>query len=141
MEISIVRNRLRDTMERAKRQAAERRARADQTAAAFDTFLTTTAVPLVRQIANVLRTEGYLFSVFTPSGSVRLTSDKHAEDFIEIALDTASHPPRVVGHTSRTHGRRGVDAERVVASGDPAAIRDEDLLAFFLEELEPFVER
>ena len=141
MEISIVRNRLRDTMERAKRQAAERRAHADRTAAAFDTFLTTTAVPLVRQIANVLRTEGHLFSVFTPSGSVRLMSDKRAEDFIEIVLDTASDPPRVMGHTSRTLGRRGIDAERVVGSGDPASIGDEDLLAFFLEELEPFVER
>jgi hypothetical protein len=98
-------------------------------------------VPLIRQIANVLRTEAYPFSVSTPSGSVRLTSDKHAEDFIEIVLDTASHPPRVMGHTSRTLGRRGVDAERVVASGDPAAISEEELLAFLLEELEPFVER
>ncbi len=128
-------------MERAKRQAAERRAHADRAAAAFNTFLTTRAVPLVRQIANVLRTEGYLFSVFTPSGSVRLMSDKRAEDFIEIGLDTVSDPPRVIGHTSRTHGRRGVDAERVIASGDPAAISEEELLAFFLEELEPFVER
>ena len=141
MEISIVRNRLRDTMERAKRQAADRRARADRTTAAFDTFLTTTAVPLVRQIVNVLRTEGYPFSMFTPSGSVRLASDKRAEDFIEIALDIAATPPRVVGHTSRALGRRGIDAERVVASGDPASIGEEDLLAFFLEELEPFVER
>src|SRR5262249_43776404 len=127
MEISLVRNRLRDTMERAKRQAAERRAHADRAAAAFDTFLTTRAVPLVRQIANVLRTEGYLFSVFTPSGSVRLMSDKRAEDFIEIVLDTVDDPPRVIGHTSRTHGRRGVDAERVIASGDPAAISEEEL--------------
>jgi hypothetical protein len=141
MEISIVRNRLRDTMERAKRQAAERRAHADRTAAAFDAFLTTTAVPLVRQIANVLRTESHLFSVFTPSGSVRLMSDKRAEDFIEIVLDTVSDPPRVIGHTSHTLGRRGIDAERVVASGDPAEISEEDLLAFFLEELGPFVER
>jgi hypothetical protein len=141
MEISVVRNRLRETMERAKRQAAERRAHADRTASAFDTFLTTIAVPLVRQIANVLRAEGHVFSVFTPSGSVRLMSDKRAEDFIEITLDTTSHPPRVMGHISRAVGRRGIDAERVVASGDPAALSEDDLLAFFLEELEPFVER
>jgi len=141
MEISIVRNRLRETMERAKRQAAERRSSAGRTAAAFDSFLAVTAVPLVRQIANVLRSENYLFSVFTPSGSVRLMSDKSGEDFIEISLDTTSHPPRVIGHTSRTLGRQGVDAERVIASGDPAAITDEELLAFLLQELEPFVER
>jgi hypothetical protein len=68
-------------------------------------------------------------------------SDKSAEDFIEIALDTASDPPRVVGRTSRSRGRRVVDAERVVASGDPEAIGEEDLLTFLLQELEPFVER
>ena len=128
-------------MERAKRQAAERRARADAASRAFDTFLTATAVPLVRQIANVLRADHHLFTVFTPSGGVRLASDKRAEDFIELLLDTATDPPRVVAHTSHSRGRRVVDAERVVGSGDPAAITEEELFAFLLKELEPFVER
>jgi hypothetical protein len=141
MEISIVRKRLHDAMDRAKRRSAERRQRADETAQAFDAFLTNTAVPLFRQIANVLRADSYLYNVFTPSGSVRLMSDKSGEDFIEIALDTAADPPRVTGRTSRGRGRRVIDTERVVAAGDPASITEDDLLTFVLQELEPFVER
>lgn len=128
-------------MERAKRQSAERRAETDRASRAYDTFLTGTAVPLVRQIVNVLKAEGYGFSLFTPSGSVRLMSDRSAEDFIEIALDASGDGPRVVGHVSRSRGRRVVDAERVIASGNPASITEEELLAFLMKELEPFVER
>ena len=141
MEISEVRNRLRQAMDRAKRQAADRRARADAAATAFDTFLNHTAIPLLRQIANVLRAEGYLFSVSTPSGSVRLMSDTSSENFLEILLDTAADPPRIVAHVSRSRGRRVIDAERLVASGAPDAITEEELFAFLLKELEPFVER
>jgi len=72
VETSELRKRLHQTIERARRQAAERRARSDEAGRAFDGFLETTAVPLLRQIANVLRADGYQFSVFTPSGSVRL---------------------------------------------------------------------
>lgn len=140
MDVALVRRRLHDTIERAKRVAADRRAINDRAAAAFQTFLATTAVPLFRQIANVLKTEGYLFTVFTPAGSVRLMSDKSAEDFIEVSLDTGGSSPRVVARISN-RGRRVVDSERTIASGDPATISEEDLLAFVLKELEPFVER
>jgi hypothetical protein len=34
-----------------------------------------------------------------------------------------------------------IDAEHVVGSGDPESMTEEDLLAFLLKELEPFVER
>src|SRR5437762_9618771 len=99
MEIADVRRRLLHTIERAKRQAAERRARTDLASRAFDRFLETIAVPLFRQVASSLRADGYLFSVFTPSGSVRLMSDRGAEDYIEVSLDTSDHVPRVIGHT------------------------------------------
>jgi hypothetical protein len=89
----------------------------------------------------VLKAAGYPFSVFTPSGSVRLMSDKSSEDYIEIALDTSEEAPRVVGHVSRSRGRRVVDAERVVGPGDPESITEEQLFEFLLKELEPFVER
>lgn len=141
MEISEVRKLLHETIDRAKRQAAARRARGDEAARAFETFLERIAVPLVRQLVNVLRADGYPFSLFTPSGSVRLMSDRHAEDYIEIALDTTGEVPLVVGHTSRSHGRDVIELERVVGTGDPAAITEEDVLALVLKELEPFVER
>jgi hypothetical protein len=142
MEISDIRRRVTQTVERAKQQAAERRARGDEAARAFETFLSKIAVPLFRQIANVLRSDGFQFTVFTPSGSVRLMSDRSADDFIELLLDatgTGDDRPRVVGHTSHSRGRRGVDSERVL--GEPGALTEEDVLEFVLKELEAFVER
>jgi hypothetical protein len=139
MEISEVRQRLLQTIDRAKRQAAERLVRSDEAARQFDTFLNNVAVPLFRQAANVLRAEGYLFNLFTPSGSVRLMSDRTAEDFIEVSLDSSVDPPQVMGHSSRSRGRRVVEAER--ALGDPEALTDDDLLEYLSKELEPFVER
>jgi hypothetical protein len=136
-----VRRRLQQTIERAKRGAGERRTRNDEATRVFNAFLDDVAVPLFKQIANVLKVEGYSFTVFTPSGSVRLMSDKSADDYIEIALDTAGENPRVMAHVSRSRGRRVVDEEKVVAPGTPEAIGEEDLFAFLLKELEPFVER
>jgi hypothetical protein len=141
MEISDVRKRLHEAMARARQRSADRRARADAAGRAFDKFLAAVAVPLFRQIANVLRADGYPYSVSTPAGSVRLMSDKGAEDFIELSLDTASDAPRVLARVSRSHGRRVVDAERVIATGDPESVSEEQLLEFLLKELEPFVER
>ena len=139
MEVSKVRNRLTQTIERSKRQAAERRARSDEAARQFDTFLSYIAVPLFRQAANVLRSEGYLFNLFTPSGSVRLMSDRAAEDFIELVFDASGDVPQVMGHSSRSRGRRVVESER--ALGDPETLTEDDLLDYLSKELEPFVER
>jgi len=140
MDIAIVRKRLQDAMGEAKRRAAERRGTMDRANAAFATFMSVTAVPLVRQIANVLRTEGYPFTVNTPAGSVRLASDRSAEDYIEIALDASGAAPHVVAYIS-SRGRRVVDVARTIGSGDPTMISEEELLAFLLKALEPFVER
>jgi len=139
MEISLVRKRLTETIERAKKQAAERRSRGDQAARDFELFLQKVAVPLFRQVANALKADGYAFTVFTPTGSVRLMSDRAAEDFIELTLDAGENPPRVMGQISRARGGRIVDAERPV--GAPAEISEEQLLEFLLKELEAFVER
>ena len=139
MEIGDVRKRLVQTIERAKRQAAERRTRTDEAARVFDTFLSTIAVPLFKQVANALRPDGYLFNVFTPSGSVRLMSDRGAEDYIELSFDPAGEVPQVIGHTSRNRGRRVMESER--ALGEPAVLTEEDVLAFLLKELEAFVDR
>ncbi len=92
MEISVVRKRLTETIERAKKQAADRRGRSDQAARDFEVFLQKVAVPLFRQVANALKADGYAFTVFTPSGSVRLMSDRAAEDYIELSLDTTGEP-------------------------------------------------
>jgi len=139
VEVSIVRKRLYETIERAKRRAADRRARSDQAGVVFGRFLETTAVPLFRQIANVLRADGYLFNMFTPSGGVGLMSDRRTEDRIELRLDTSGDEPRLIVYSSRTWGGGVIESEKAV--GDPATLAEEDLLAAVLSELEPFVER
>jgi len=141
MEISEVRNRVTQTIERARRGAADRRLRNDAAGRAFESLLADVAMPLFKQIANVLKIENYPFTVFTPSGSVRLMSDRSAQDFIELSLDTAGDAPQVICHTSRARGGHVVEAELVVGSGAPDSITDQDLLAFLLKELEPYVER
>jgi hypothetical protein len=141
MEISDVRKRLREAMERAKRGAAERRARTDQTARSFDVWLERVAIPLFRQIANVLKADGYQFSLSTPSGSVRLMSDRSGDDYVEVLLDSTGDRPRVVGRARRSRGRQVSESEGVVGTGDPETITEDDLFAFLLKEIEPFVER
>jgi hypothetical protein len=142
MEISKVRQRVLDTMDRARRAAAERRARTDQASREYDQFLEQVAVPLFRQIANVLRAEGHHFTVFTPSGSVRLMSDRSADDYIELTLDTAADVPQVTGHSSRSRGRHVLESERPLNSASPISeLTDDDVLAFVLKELERFVEK
>ena len=142
MEISDVKKRVFETIERAKRTAGERRTRTDEAAREFDAFLTQIAVPLFRQIAAVLKAEGRMFTVFTPGGSVRLMSDRSADDYIELALDTTETYPQVIGHASRGRGRRVTESETPLGHG--GAVRDlteEDVLAFVMKELEPLVER
>jgi hypothetical protein len=139
MEISSVRRRLTETIERARKQAAERRERGDRATRDFEVFLQKVAVPLFRQVANALKADGYAFTVFTPSGSVRLMSDRSASDYIELTLDTAANPPHVFGRISRARGSRVIDAERPI--GAPEALTEEQVLEFLLKELEAFVER
>lgn len=141
METSVVRNRLRETIERAKRRAAERRGHHDEAGRAFDAFLEHVATPLMRQIAGALKADNYHFTVFTPSGSVRLMSDRRAEDFIEITLDLSGDAPQITGHASRLRGRHIVETERAIGNGRPGGVTEDDLLEFLLKEIEPFVER
>ena len=89
----------------------------------------------------MLKVHGYPFSVYTPSGGVRLISDKTSEDFIELSLDTTGDEPAVIGHSSRSRGRRIVETERPIAEGPIPSIADEQVLEFLMKELAPLVER
>ena len=142
MEVSAVRQQVLQAIERAKRTAAERRAANDEAAREYSVFLDRIAAPIFRQVANILRAEGYLFNVFTPGGSVRLMSDRSADDFLELVLDTTGEAPTLAGRTSRTRGHRTIVAEQ--ALNPSVAIRDlteDDVLTFLLKALEPFVEK
>ena len=139
MEVSVVRRRLTETIERAKKRAAERRARSDEAGTAYSRFLEFTAVPLFRQIANVLRADGYLFNLFTPPGGVGVMSDRRPEDRIELRLETSGDEPHLVLHSSRTWGGGVIDSEKAI--GDPAKVTEDELFDAVMTELEPFVER
>src|SRR4051794_40261180 len=138
MELSEVRRRLRAAVEEARREAAARRARTDAATQAFEEFLVQRAVPVLHQVASALTGEGHPYKVFTPAGSVRLASERSHEEFIEIALDTSSDPPIVIGRTSRGRGRRMIAAERPIREGaEVASLTEEDVLDFVLTAIAP----
>lgn len=142
MEISLVRKRVLDAIERAKRAAAERRSANDAASQAWAQVLELAAVPVARQVAQVLKASGYGFQVFTPAGAVRLSSERSSEDYIELGLDTGTTPPAVVARISRVRGRDHLQEERIVAPGRPIeSLGDEEILEFLLGALTPFVER
>ena len=141
METSVLRKRIQETIDTARRTAAARRSRAEEAGRAYSQFLDTIAVPLFRQVANVLKASGYSFSVFTPSGAVRLMSDKSAEDYIELSLDSSGEEPMVIGHSRHARGRRVVENERAIAEQTVAHLTEEHVLQYLLKELEPFVEK
>lgn len=142
VEVSLVRNRLNRTIEAARERAQQRRQRTAGAEAAFEAFLRDVATPVTRQIANALKVENHAFTVSTPGGGLRLASDRNRDDYIEFALDTASDPPQVVGRISRTRGSRTLTEEQPLKPGTPVAdLSEEDVLAFLLGALEPWLER
>lgn len=142
VEISEVRRRVRAAIDTARKGAQERRLRTDQAARDYETFLHDRAVPVCHTVAAALTAEGRRFKVFTPAGTVRLASETSGEDFLEIALDDGVDPPAVVGRVSRGRGRRMISSERPLAEGGQIAqLTEEDVLAFLVSEIVPFVER
>src|SRR5262249_17970903 len=100
MELANVRRRVRAAVEQARRDAAERRANRDAAFRDYETFLAATAIPSFRVFAAALIAEGHPYSVQTPAGSVRLSSDHAGGSFIELALDDTGAQPVVVGRTT-----------------------------------------
>jgi hypothetical protein len=141
-ETGDVKKRVRQAIDQARRDAAARRRSADLASQQYGEFLEGRAAPVFHQVAGALRAEGYPFQVFTPAGSIRLASDRSGEDFIELELDTTRDPVALLGRTSCARGRRVVLRERVVHEGpDLDRLGADDVLAFLLAEIVPFVER
>ena len=142
MEVSLVRNRLNRAIEVARERAQRRRQRTATAEQAYDTFLQEVATPVTRLLANSLKVENYAFTVFTPSGGLRLASDRGRDDYVEFALDAAEDPPRVVGRIRRSRGSRTLDEERPIKPGlPPDQLSEEDVLTFLLDVLQPWLER
>lgn len=137
METGELRRQIYLALERSKREAAERRAASDRAAEAYSAFLADIAVPFVRQVVSILRADNYLVTAFTPAGSARVSSDRAAEDFVEIALDETGDVPHVVVRTSVQRGRAGVIAStRELAPRKPiGSLTDQDVADVFVPEL------
>jgi len=142
MDIAQLRKRVIQTIEGAKKDAAARRARADEARKAYESFLDQQAVPVFRAVATVLKSEGLLFDVITPSGGVRLVPERAREDGIELTLDTTVDPPAPIVSVVRSRGSRVVRHERPISGTTTLeGLTDNDVAAMLLEELRPWLER
>ena len=142
MEIADVKRRIKDAIDRGRRQAADRRARNSEAAVAYEHFLSSIAEPLFQQVAGVLKAENYPFIVNTPAGAVRLASERWPEDFIEIHLDTSGARPQVVARVERVKGRETIAEDRPVKPGTLIEhLSEQDLLDTVAEALLAFIDK
>ena len=142
LETAEVRRKLTHRLAELRKTQAQRRAAADAAREAFDSVLEREIAPTVRQLAQVLKAEGFNFSVQTPASTVRLVSDRSSDNVVDIVLELSAPQPAVVARALYTRGRRQLEDERTLAQGDAIASLDgERVLAVLLEVIEPFVER
>jgi len=142
MEVSLVRRRLQAAIVAARERSQQRRQRTSDAERAYAAFLENVATPVTRQVANVLKAEGYAFTVSTPGDGLRLGADRGRDDFIEFALDTSGDDPQVIGRISHARGSRTMDEERPVKPGaSPDTLTEDDVLDFLMDALEPWLER
>ena len=142
MEVSEVRRQLKHAIDRAKVRAQQKRQNVAEAERAYAVFLEEVATPTTRMMANALKAEGYLFTITTPTGGLRLSSDRSRDDYIEFALDDSGDQPVVVGRVRRTRGSRTIEEERPIKPDtSPTDLTDADVLAFLVSALEPWLER
>lgn len=139
-DVALIRKRLRSEIEQARRAAAERRERARGANRNYETFLEETAIPTFKQLATVLRAEGLPWEVQTPSGGVRLVSDRNRDDVIELELDATQDPPLPMLSSTRTWGSRVMRNERAIKERTSIELLTaEDVLERLIEELRPWL--
>jgi hypothetical protein len=143
MDVSDLRKRILRALEDGRKDAAQRRTEVDAATRAYETFLLTIAVPLMRQAADVLKAEGQTFTIETPAGSVRLSSQTSPNTFLEFVLDAAGQRPQVVGRVSLARARHGhlVEEGPVAEHKTVAETSEEDVSAFLIANVSRLVAR
>ena len=142
MEVSEVRRQLRHAIDRAKARAQQKRQTAADAERAYAAFLEQVATPTIRMLANALKAEGYLFTVSTPLGGLRLASDRGRDDYVDLALDVSGDKPTVVGRVRQTRGSRTLEDERPIKPGAaPQDLTEADVLSFLVSALDPWLDR
>lgn len=139
-DVAVIRKRVHTAIEQARRDQAERRGRAAEARANYETFLATAAVPVFRMIANVLKSEGLHFEVMTPADGVRLQSDRNRDDAIELELDASADPPQPLVTITRVRGSRVIQSDRTIKGSNPLAqLTEDDVIEMLLDELRPWL--
>lgn len=139
-DVALVRKRVKTAIEQARRDQAERRGRVTEATTAYETFLSTAAIPVFKMFANILKSEGLHFEVTTPAGGVTLQSERQRDDRIELELDTTADPPQALVTITRVRGSRIVQADRSIKGSNPlVTLTDEDVIEMLLEELRPWL--
>jgi hypothetical protein len=139
-DVALIRKRIQTEIEKARRDQAERRARTVEVTRAYEQFLETAVVPVFRMFANVLKSEGFGFEVMTPAGGVRLQSERHREDAIEMELDTTADPPQPLVTITRVRGSRIVQTDRSIKGSVPLVqLTEQDVVEMLIEELRPWL--
>lgn len=139
-DVGVVRKRVRLAIEQARRDQAERRTRATEARNTYEQFLESAAIPVFRMFANILKAEGLPFEVMTPAGGVRLQSERHRDDAIEMELDASADPPQPLVTITRARGSRVVQTDRTIKGSNPLVqLTEDDVIEMLLEELRPWL--
>jgi hypothetical protein len=139
-DVGVIRKRVRAEIDKARHDQAERRTRIAEATRAYEAFLQNAAIPVFRMFANILKAEGYPFEVATPAGGVRLQSERHRDDAVEIELDTTADPPQPLVTITRNRGSRVVQSDRSIKWNTPLEqLTEDDVIEMVLEELRPWL--
>jgi hypothetical protein len=139
-DVAEVRKRIRAEIDKSRRDQAERRTRVAEATNAYEAFLETAAIPVFRMFANVLKSEGLNFEVMTPAGGVRLQSERHRDDAIEMELDTTADPPQPLVTITRARGSRVVQSDRSIKGSTPLVqLTEHDVVEMLMEEMRPWL--
>jgi hypothetical protein len=139
-DVAVVRKRVKSAIDQARRDQADRRGRAAEAQKTYEAFLETAAIPMFRMFANILKSEGLNFEVMTPSGGVRLQSERNRDDAIEMELDASADPPQPLVTITRVRGSRVVQSERSIKGSNPLVqLGEEDVIEMLIDELKPWL--
>ena len=88
----------------------------------------------------MLKAEGLVWEVMTPSGEVRLVPDRRRDESIALSFDATAEPPQPLVSITRGRGSRILHAERPIKAGPPAssALTEDDGVDMLVEELRPW---
>jgi hypothetical protein len=143
MEVSDVRRRVREVLAEAKRASGDRRTSRDAAAHAWSDALERIVLPVSRQLGQAFKAEGFSLQIFTPAESLRIASEPHPQDYIELTLEPDGDEASVVGRISHARGRETVSEERVFVRGASAiaALTEEQVLEFLAKTLAGILQR